>query len=110
MSDLLLLADGPGYTGLFADFNTTFWSGVLRIAYAMVAAAPFLAAGMFTAGILRGMVGAATSSTILTLPSCRSAVLTRRTTPRPEGKPTAAISACMMSMTTRFGLDSVNSR
>jgi len=36
----ILLADGVGYTGLFADFNTTFWSGMLRIAYAMVAAAP----------------------------------------------------------------------
>ena len=58
MSDWLLLADGPGYQGLFADFYTTFWSGILRIAYAMVAAAPFLVAGMFAAGILRGMVGA----------------------------------------------------
>jgi uncharacterized membrane protein YraQ (UPF0718 family) len=58
MSDVALLADGVGYVGLFADMNTTFWSGVLRVAYAMVAAAPFLVAGMFTAGILRGMVGA----------------------------------------------------
>ena len=58
MSDLLLLADGPGFTGLFSDFSTTFWSGVLRIAYAMVVAAPFLVAGVFAAGILRGMVGA----------------------------------------------------
>lgn len=58
MSDFLLLADGPGYTGLFADVQTTFWSGVLRVVYAMVAAAPFLVAGVFAAGILRGMVGA----------------------------------------------------
>ena len=65
MSDLLLLADGPGYQGLFADFYTTFWSGVLRIAYAMVAAAPFLVAGMFAAGILRGMVGADRTRSIL---------------------------------------------
>ncbi|MDG1896031.1 MAG: permease [Fuerstiella sp.] len=65
MNDLLLLADGPGYQGLFADVNTTFWSGVLRIAYAMVAAAPFLVAGMFTAGILRGMVGAERTRSIL---------------------------------------------
>jgi len=65
MNDLLLLADGVGYTGLFADFNTTLWSGVLRIAYAMVAAAPFLVAGMFAAGILRGMVGAERTRRIL---------------------------------------------
>ena len=65
MNELLLLADGPGYQGLFADFNTTLWSGVLRIAYAMVAAAPFLVAGMFTAGILRGMVGAERVRSIL---------------------------------------------
>ena len=65
MSDLLLLADGPGYTGFLSDFNTTFWSGVLRIAYAMVAAAPFLVAGMFAAGILRGMVGAQRTRSIL---------------------------------------------
>jgi len=58
MSDLLLLADGPGYTGLFSDIHTTFWSGVLRMAYAMIAAAPFLVAGVFAAGILRGMAGA----------------------------------------------------
>lgn len=65
MNELLILADGPGYQGLFADFNTTFWSGVLRIAYAMVAAAPFLVAGMFAAGILRGMVGAERVRSIL---------------------------------------------
>ena len=58
MSDFLLLADGVGYVGMFADMSTTFWSGVLRVVYAMVAAAPFLVAGVFTAGILRGMVGA----------------------------------------------------
>ena len=58
MTDYLILADGPGYTGLFSDFNTTFWSGVLRMAYAVVAAAPFLVAGVIAAGILRGMVGA----------------------------------------------------
>jgi uncharacterized membrane protein YraQ (UPF0718 family) len=65
MNKLLLLADGPGYQGLFSDFNTTFWSGVLRIAHAMVAAAPFLVAGMFAAGILRGMVGAKRTRSIL---------------------------------------------
>lgn len=65
MNDLFLLADGPGYTGFFADFNTTFWSGILRIAYAMVAAAPFLVAGMLAAGILRGMVGAKRTRKIL---------------------------------------------
>ena len=65
MTDLLLLADGPGYTGFFADVNTTFWSGVLRIAYAMVAAAPFLVAGVLAAGILRGMVGAERTRSIL---------------------------------------------
>lgn len=65
MNELLLLADGPGYEGLFADFNTTFWSGGLRIAYAMVSAAPFLVAGMFAAGILRGMVGAERVRSIL---------------------------------------------
>ena len=53
MNELWLLADGPGYTGFFADFITTFWSGILRIAYAMVAAAPFLVAGVVAAGILR---------------------------------------------------------
>jgi len=58
VTDYLILADGPGYTGLFSDFNTTFWSGVLRMAYAVVAAAPFLVAGVIAAGILRGMVGA----------------------------------------------------
>lgn len=58
MGDFLLLADGPGYTGFFADAHTMFWSGVLRVVYAMVAAAPFLVAGVFAAGILRGMVGA----------------------------------------------------
>jgi len=65
MGDFLLLADGAGYTGLFADFHTTLWSGVLRIAYAMVSAAPFLVAGMFVAGILRGMVGADRTRRIL---------------------------------------------
>lgn len=58
MNEFLLLADGAGYQGIFADFNTTFWSAVLRIAQAMVAAAPFLVAGVLAAGILRGMVGA----------------------------------------------------
>lgn len=61
----ILLADGVGYTGLFADFNTTFWSGMLRIAYAMVAAAPFLVAGVLAAGLLRGMVGASRVRKIL---------------------------------------------
>ena len=54
----MLLADGPGYEGLFADFDTTFWSAALRIAQAMVAAAPFLVAGVVAAGLLRGLVGA----------------------------------------------------
>ena len=65
MNDFLLLADGPGYRGFLADFNTTFWSGALRIAYAMVAAAPFLVAGVVAAGILRGMVGADRTRSIL---------------------------------------------
>ena len=65
MNEFSLLADGPGYTGFFADLDTTFWSGVLRIAYAMVAAAPFLVAGVFAAGILRGMVGAERTRSIL---------------------------------------------
>lgn len=65
MSEFALFADGPGYTGFFADFHTTFWSGVLRIGYAMVAAAPFLVAGVFAAGILRGMVGASRTRSIL---------------------------------------------
>lgn len=65
MNELLLLADGPGYQGVFADFNTTFWSAVLRIAQAMVAAAPFLVAGVLAAGILRGMVGAERTRRIL---------------------------------------------
>ena len=65
MNSFGLLADGPGYTGFFADFDTTLWSGVLRIAYAMVAAAPFLVAGVMAAGILRGMVGAERTRSIL---------------------------------------------
>ena len=65
MIEWLILADGPGYTGLFDDFQTTLWSGVLRIAYAMVAAAPFLVAGVLAAGILRGMVGAERTRKIL---------------------------------------------
>jgi uncharacterized membrane protein YraQ (UPF0718 family) len=48
------LADGARYESLFADFHTTFWSAVLRIVEAMVAAAPFLIAGVFAAGILGG--------------------------------------------------------
>jgi uncharacterized membrane protein YraQ (UPF0718 family) len=59
MTMYFVLADGPGYRGLFADFDTTFWSGVLRVAQAMVAAAPYLLAGVLAAGFLRGMVGAA---------------------------------------------------
>ena len=60
MKPILILADAGsrGYEGVLADFNTTFWSAVLRIAEAMVAAAPFLVAGVLAAGILRGMVGA----------------------------------------------------
>lgn len=60
-----VIADGPGYTGFLTDFNTTFWSGVLRMVEAMVAAAPFLVAGVFAAGILRGMVGADRTRKIL---------------------------------------------
>ncbi|REJ83652.1 MAG: hypothetical protein DWQ29_12420 [Planctomycetota bacterium] len=57
MMSRFIVADGPGFQGFFADFNTTFWSGVLRMTEAMVAAAPFLLAGLFVAGALRGMVG-----------------------------------------------------
>lgn len=60
-----VIADGPGYTGFLTNFNTTFWSGVLRMVEAMVAAAPFLVAGVFVAGILRGMVGADRTRKIL---------------------------------------------
>lgn len=58
MDFFLILADGPGFTGFLTNFNTMFWSGVLRIAEAMVGAAPFLVAGVLAAGILRGMFGA----------------------------------------------------
>ena len=61
----LPLADGARYAGLFADFNTTFWSGVLRVAEAVVASAPFLVAGVLAAGFLRGMVGADRVRTLL---------------------------------------------
>ena len=57
MSAWTLFADGPGYTSLFSDFDTTFWSAVLRISEALVAAAPFLVAGAVVAGLMRGMVG-----------------------------------------------------
>lgn len=57
MSSWNIIADGPGYTTLFSDFDTTFWSAVLRIAEALVAAAPFLVAGAVVAGLMRGMVG-----------------------------------------------------
>ncbi|MEC7501734.1 MAG: permease [Planctomycetota bacterium] len=67
LPELLLLADAgsPGYEGLFTDFNTTLWSALLRMSLAMVAAAPFLVAGVFVAGILRGMVGAERTRRIL---------------------------------------------
>ncbi|MBB76914.1 MAG: hypothetical protein CMJ75_20610 [Planctomycetaceae bacterium] len=67
MNEFLLLGDAgsPGYEGIFTDLNTTFWSAVLRISQAMVAAAPFLVAGVFAAGILRGMVGAERTRRIL---------------------------------------------
>ena len=67
MTNFLLLADAgsPGYEGLFTDFNTTLWSAVLRMTLAMVSAAPFLVAGVFAAGILRGMVGAQRTRSIL---------------------------------------------
>ena len=57
MSNWIIIADGPGYTSLFSDFDTTFWSAVLRILEALVAAAPFLVAGAIVAGIMRGFVG-----------------------------------------------------
>lgn len=65
MRDRLVPADGVGFQGWFADFDTTLWSGVLRMAEAMIAAAPFLVAGVFAAGILRGMVGADRTRRIL---------------------------------------------
>ena len=42
MNEFLLLGDAgsPGYEGIFTDLNTTFWSAVLRIMQAMLAAAP----------------------------------------------------------------------
>ncbi|QDU44726.1 putative permease [Symmachiella dynata] len=58
MNFLPILADGAGYRGFLTDFNTTFWSAVLRITEAMVDAAPFLVAGVLAAGLLRGLVGA----------------------------------------------------
>ena len=58
-------AGSPGYEGIFADFDTTFFSAVLRILHAMVGAAPFLVAGVIAAGILRGMVGAERTRTLL---------------------------------------------
>ena len=51
------LADGARYAGLFADLPTTFWSAILRMLQAVVAAAPFLVAGAVTAGLLRGLIG-----------------------------------------------------
>ena len=67
LPELLLLGDAgsPGYEGMFTDFNTTLWSALLRMSLAMVAAAPFLVAGVFFAGILRGMVGAERTRQIL---------------------------------------------
>ncbi len=67
MNEFLLLGDAgsPGYEGIFTDLNTTFWSAVLRIMQALLAAAPFLVAGVFAAGILRGMVGAERTRRIL---------------------------------------------
>ena len=67
LPELLLLGDAgsPGYEGLFTDFITTFWSALLRMSLAMVAAAPFLVAGVVVAGILRGMVGAERTRRIL---------------------------------------------
>ncbi|MEM7474948.1 MAG: permease, partial [Planctomycetota bacterium] len=65
MNRWILLADGPGFTGLLTDFNTTFWSAVLRIVEAMIAAAPYLVAGVFVAGFLRGIVGSARIRSIM---------------------------------------------
>ena len=53
----LPLGDGPRYAGLFADANTTLWSGALRILQAIVAAAPFLVTGAVVAGCIRGLLG-----------------------------------------------------
>lgn len=58
MFPISLPASGPGYTGFFTDMTTTFWSAMLRINEALVAAAPMLVAGVITAGMLRGLVGA----------------------------------------------------
>ena len=65
MSNRILFADGPGFAGLFSDFNTTFWSAVLRITEAIIAAAPYLVAGALVAGFLRGMVGTERTRKIL---------------------------------------------
>ena len=55
---LLADAGSPGFESIFADFNTTFWSAVLRMSEAVVNAAVFLATGVIAAGVLRGLVGA----------------------------------------------------
>ena len=57
MNAWTLIATGPGYTSFFSDFDTTFWSAILRIAEALVAAAPFLVAGAVVAGLMRGLIG-----------------------------------------------------
>ena len=49
----IFLATGGGYKGLLADFDTMFWSGVLRIVYAIVSSAPFLVSGLVITGLLR---------------------------------------------------------
>lgn len=57
MENWLIRGSGGHFTGWWADFATTFWSGLLRIAETFADALPFLIAGMLSAGILRGMVG-----------------------------------------------------
>ena len=55
----IFLATGGGYKGLFSDFDTMFWSGVLRVVYAIVTSAPFLVSGLVITGLLRGVIGPA---------------------------------------------------
>ena len=57
--NFIFLATGGGYKGLLADFDTMFWSGVLRIVYAIVSSAPFLVSGLVITGLLRGVIGSA---------------------------------------------------
>lgn len=54
----ILWAHGGGFHGWVVDAETIVCSGLLRMAKTMLAAAPFLLAGVAVAGILRSMVGA----------------------------------------------------